>query len=144
MNLVTFNPFFPSFLRTENLKFTFFLKINFTSFLPVKKMLKSMHAHGLWYPAAKCHSFLTREWTMNHFTGMLNLSYARHLWHKNKSEQTEACVGLFAREKKWVGLFVSETRKWKWWSSIAKPFCCTHSCVDSKIVAYVVPPFTDK
>jgi hypothetical protein len=98
--------------------------------MPVNKMVKSMHM-VFWYPASKCDSFLTREWTMNHFTGMLNLSYARHLSHKNKSDQTEARFCLLAREKKWVGLFISGDKKVM--ESIAKPFCCTHSSIDWKI-----------
>lgn len=110
----------------------FFLIFNFTFFCASIQNAEK-HAHGLWYPAPKCHSFLTREWPMNLFTGMLNLSCTRHLSHKNKSDQTEAHVGLFAREKKWVGLFIRGDKKVKVMESIAKPFCCTHSSVDWKI-----------
>ncbi len=124
--------FFPHFwgLKTSNSLLIIFLKIYF--FLPVNKMLKRMYMvfdtqpqsatpfwqeNGQWITSLGCWICLT-----------LGICHT-----KINPTILRLRVGLFARGKKWVGLFISGDKKAKVMESIAKPFCCTHSSIDWKI-----------
>jgi len=144
MNLVTFTPFFSLISEDWKPLIHLFFYLILLSFLPVNKMLKSMHMvfdtepqsatpfwqeNGQWITSLGCWICLKLGICGN----KINPTKLRRVW-----------VSLPEKENEWDFLLV-ETRKWKWRSTLQSHFAALiRPLIERYNVEYVVPSFIDK